>query len=92
MGDEQKKTEVELQRLDEFVKQAPSGDYNIDQEKQRICHQLGSGQEKCVNLNLEGNVIVSFMASSSMEEEKTKEGSTRSRGQWRIRKCLTVGG
>jgi hypothetical protein len=27
-----------------------------------------------------------------MEEEKTKEGSTRSRGQWRIRKCLTVGG
>lgn len=57
MGDEQKKTEVELQRLDEFVKQAPSGDYNIDQEKQRICHQLGSGQEKCVNLNLEGMLL-----------------------------------
>ncbi|KAG2187654.1 hypothetical protein INT44_005344 [Umbelopsis vinacea] len=57
MGEEQKKTEVEIQRLDEFVKQAPIGDYNIDQEKQRICHQLGSGQEKCVQLNLEGMVL-----------------------------------
>ncbi|KAI9287487.1 hypothetical protein BC943DRAFT_274522 [Umbelopsis sp. AD052] len=61
MGDEQKKTEVEIQRLDEFVKQAPIGDYNIDQEKQRICHQLGSGQEKCVQLNLEATEMFSQM-------------------------------
>jgi hypothetical protein len=83
MGDEQKKSEVELQRLDEFVKQAPSGDYNIDQEKQRICRQLGSGQEKCVNLNLEGMVLF-YSLLVCMEEERGIHVAVNGTGWWRI--------
>lgn len=54
MAEEQKQSENELQRLDQFVQQSPAAYYNIDQDKQRICRQLPNGQEKCVELNLEG--------------------------------------
>lgn len=54
MAEEQKQSENEIQRLDKFVQQSPAAYYNIDQDKQRICRQLPNGQEKCVELNLEG--------------------------------------
>ncbi|GAB5589022.1 hypothetical protein Unana1_03922 [Umbelopsis nana] len=59
MAEEQKNSEFE--RLDKFVQQAPAGDYNIDQDKHRICLQLGNGQEKCVELNLEATQMFSQM-------------------------------
>lgn len=58
MAEEQKNSEFE--RLDKFVQQAPAGDYNIDQDKHRICLQLGNGQEKCVELNLEGMLVMIY--------------------------------
>ncbi|KAM3582083.1 hypothetical protein VKS41_005513 [Umbelopsis sp. WA50703] len=77
MAEEQKQSENEIQRLDQFVQQAPAAYYNIDQDKQRICRQLPNGQEKCVELNLEATQMFSqmqklgFFCALPMDPKKT---------------------
>ncbi|KAI9253032.1 hypothetical protein BY458DRAFT_522606 [Sporodiniella umbellata] len=53
----------EATRLSEFVKQAPGGEYTIDQKEQELCRQGSQGQSECIKLNLEYTQMFSEMQS-----------------------------